>query len=189
VKIVKLIKYFNMQKGHNTRNDVSFFLTKQTKIIFKVQPSASSSTEESVRSGQEAGRSGTAFGSQKLTYALPNEYVEILARQLYHDEAMIVHLVDEWRIYQTEDGLAEEYEIIDHYWRSILKIKYKCLPDLMKTALVLQHGNADVERSLSVNTSVVTADRPAIGERTICAIRTVKDTVKVHDPISHQPLK
>lgn len=69
------------------------------------------------------------------------------------------------------------------------KIKYKCLPDLVKTALVLPHGNVDVERSLSVTTSVVTEDRPAIGERTICAIRTVKDTVKFHDPISHQPHK
>ena len=36
------------------------------------------------------------------------------------------------------------------------KIKYKCLPELVKSALILPHGNADVERSLSVNTSVVT---------------------------------
>ena len=43
-------------------------------------------------------------------------------------------------------------------------IKYKCLPELVKSALILPHGNADVERSLSVNTSVVTEDRPHIGE-------------------------
>ena len=31
------------------------------------------------------------------------------------------------------------------------KTKYKCLPELVKSALILPHGNADVERSLSVN--------------------------------------
>lgn len=41
------------------------------------------------------------------------------------------------------------------------KIKNKCLPGLVKIALVLPHRNADVERSLSVNTNVVTEDRPA----------------------------
>ena len=50
------------------------------------------------------------------------------------------------------------------------KIKYKCLPERVKSALILPHGNADVKRSLSVNTSVVTEDRPHIGEATVCAI-------------------
>ena len=59
---------------------------------------------------------------------------------------------------------------LDHYWRNISmkikdgKIKCKCLPELVKSVLILPHGNADVERSLSVNTSVVTEDRPHIGE-------------------------
>ena len=65
------------------------------------------------------------------------------------------------------------------------KIKYKCLPELVKSALILPHGNADVERSLSVNTSVVTQDRPHIGEATVCAIRTVKDAVEFLDPVSN----
>lgn len=58
--------------------------------------------------------------------------------------------------------LPEEYERIDHYWKSILsmkvddgKIKNKCLPDLVKIALVLPHRNADVERRLSVNTMLL----------------------------------
>lgn len=45
--------------------------------------------------------------------------VGILARQLNNDGAMNVHLVDEWKIYQT-DVSAEEYERIYHYWRSNL---------------------------------------------------------------------
>ena len=62
------------------------------------------------------------------------------------------------------------------------KIKCKCLPELVKSALILPHGNADVERSLSVNTTVVTEDRTHIGEATVCAIRTVKDAVEFFDP-------
>ena len=85
--------------------------------------------------------------------------------------------------------LVNEYERIDHYWRNIFsmriedgKIKCKCLPELVKSALILPHGNADVERSLSVNTTVVTEDRTHIGEATVCAIRTVKDAVEFFDP-------
>ena len=69
------------------------------------------------------------------------------------------------------------------------KIEYKCLPELVKSALILLHGNSDVERSLSVHTSVVTEDRPHIGEATVCSIRIVKDAVEFFDPISAQPQK
>ena len=71
------------------------------------------------------------------------------------------------------------------------KIKYKWLPELVKSALILPHGNADVERSLSVNTKIVTEDRPHIGEATVtvCAIRTVKDAVEFFDPVSKKPQK
>ena len=48
----------------------------------------------------------------------------------------------------------------------------------MQSALILSHENADVERSLSVKTSVVTEDRPHIGEATVCAVRTVKDAIQ-----------
>ena len=99
-------------------------------------------------------------------------------------------------MYQSEDGLSNEYERIDHYWKNIFsmnmedgKIKYKCLPELVKSALILPHGNADVERSLSVNTSGVTEDRPHIGEATVCAIRTVKDAAEIFSPVSNQPQK
>ena len=54
---------------------------------------------------------------------------------------------------------------------------------------MIPHGNADVERSLSVNTNVVTKDRKALGEKTVTAIRTVKDAIKFSDPIFNQPHK
>ena len=67
------------------------------------------------------------------------------------------------------------------------KRKYRVLPELAKKALVLPHGNADVERCLSVNTNVVTVDRPAIGKKTINAVRMVKDIVKFSDPVKECP--
>ena len=66
---------------------------------------------------------------------------------------------------------------------------HMCLPELVKSALILPHGNADVKRSLSVNTRFVTEDRPHIGEATMCAIRTVKDAVEFFDPLINQPQK
>ena len=69
------------------------------------------------------------------------------------------------------------------------KIKYKYLPELLRSASILPLWNADVERSLSVNTSVVTEDIPHIGEATVCAIRTVKDAVEFFNPVSNQPQK
>ena len=59
----------------------------------------------------------------------------------------------------------------------------------LKSALILPHGKADVERSLQVNTSRVTEDRPYVGEATVCAIRTVRDVVEFYDPVSNQPQK
>lgn len=42
------------------------------KLTFKVQPSASSGTAQSVKSDQGAGSSSTAVSSPKLTFALPD---------------------------------------------------------------------------------------------------------------------
>ena len=51
--------------------------------------------------------------------------VEALARELHCDEEKVLHWVDEWKVYQTEDGLWNEYERIDHYWRYIFSMKMK----------------------------------------------------------------
>lgn len=111
------------------------------------------------------------------------------------EENTIVNIVDEWKVYQMEDDL-EEKERVDYYWKEVIsqkqeggKPKYKFLPLLIKRALILPHGNADVERSLSVNKNVVTVDRPELGERTINAVRTVKVMVNFCDPIQNRPHK
>jgi len=67
---------------------------------------------------------------------------------------------------------------VDHYWRGVLKFKtsnrntkYPQLTNDVNAALVLPRGNADVERGVSVNNSVVTAERNKLGEGTITGLR------------------
>ena len=71
---------------------------------------------------------------------------------------------DEWKVYKGEKvpdekiyDDKEDLRRIDHYWSYVLslktssgRLKYKHLKKLVMTCLCLCHGNADVERSLSV---------------------------------------
>ena len=72
----------------------------------------------------------------------------------------------------------DEKTRVDHYWRGVLKLKtsngntkYPQLTNDVNAALVLPHGNADVERGVSVNNSGVTAERNKLGEGTISGLR------------------
>ena len=56
-----------------------------------------------------------------------------------------------------------------------------------KAALVLPHGNVDVEGAVSVNSRVVTAERNKLGEDTINGLRATKDKVKFSDPRQQKP--
>jgi len=67
----------------------------------------------------------------------------------------------------------DEKTRLDHYWREVFKLKtssgstqYLHLTDVVKAALVLPHGNADVERGKSVNNRVLTAERNKLNEDT-----------------------
>ena len=73
-------------------------------------------------------------------------------------------LTDEWRIY-AETDIPEEWAQkdgsavrVDQYWSKVLKLKsvsvsqkFSVLGKVIKCALSLSHGNADNERSLSIN--------------------------------------
>ena len=60
---------------------------------------------------------------------------------------------------------------LDRYCREVLRLetssgstKYPHLKNVVKTALVLPYGNADIERGVSVNNRVVTAERNKLGD-------------------------
>ena len=80
-------------------------------------------------------------------------------------------LTDEWRIYAEtdipeewaqKDGLAVR---VDQYWSKVLKLKsvsgsqkFGVLGKVIKCALSLSHGNADNERSLSINKNALSKE-------------------------------
>ena len=85
-------------------------------------------------------------------------------------------LTDEWRVYaetnipqewiQKEDGTPVG---IDQYWNKVLQLKtplgsqkFSVLAKTMKCTLDLSNGNADSERSLSVNKKTLSKDRSGL---------------------------
>ena len=57
------------------------------------------------------------------------------------------------------------------------EFRYKVLPTIVKSALILGQTNAELEHSLSVNTKVVTKERASLNERTIVGLHVVKEAV------------
>ena len=109
----------------------------------------------------------------------------------------IPSIFDEWNIYQHQDipeewycvakdreGDVTEWCRIDDYWSKVLSMKTRSgeqmFPNLVKVvkgALCLSHGNADCERSLSINKRVLGTDRTLLSEESLNGIRLIKDAV------------
>ena len=122
--------------------------------------------------------------------------IKYVAKELKIPETDITNVSDEWRMYlhDVDVKMPDEKTRVDHYWREVFKLKtssgntkYPHLTNVVKAALVLPHGNADVERGVSVNNRVVTAERNKLGEDTINGIRATKDMVKFSDPQQQKP--
>jgi len=58
----------------------------------------------------------------------------------------------------------------------------------VKCALSLSHGNAAPERGFSVNNSLLSKERLALGEQTICAVRVVKEAVRLCGSVTAVPI-
>ncbi len=56
---------------------------------------------------------------------------------------------------------------------------YKSLSFLAKAALTLSHSNAVAERGFSVNNTLVTKEKGSLSERSIVAVRVVKEAVRM----------
>lgn len=61
------------------------------------------------------------------------------------------------------------------------ELKYPLLAEVVKAALSLSHGNADVERSFSKSKRVLTEDKAQMSERTLDAKLTVIDALKSYN--------
>ena len=111
----------------------------------------------------------------------------------------VILLTDEWRIYAVTD-LPEEWiqqedgsiVRVDHYWHKVLQLKtplgkrkFDVLAKTVKCALSLSHGNADNERSLSVNKKSLTKERSNLSTITLNGLRATEDGVKSLNGLSH----
>ena len=84
---------------------------------------------------------------------------------------------------------------VDHYWNNVLSLtnasgemKYPFLRKLVLTCLCLPHGNADVERSLSINKKLVTAERTLLAEESVNGLRLTRDAVSMYKKIDDIPI-
>lgn len=114
---------------------------------------------------------------------------------LYKNET----IPDEWIKYtvdSTSDGSGIKFHRLDHYWRHLFEMrtesgaaKYPSLSTLVKMCLSIPHGNAAVERSLSINKNLLGDKRSALHPDTMKGLRYAKDAIAFHDPVEKRPEK
>lgn len=104
--------------------------------------------------------------------------------------------VDEWKLFQVDTELPDydAKERIEVFWKGVFQLqspagdpRYKVLPFVVKSALILAQTNAESERSLSINARIVTKDRASLSEQTIVGLHIVKEAVRFFDPDSMRP--
>ena len=108
-------------------------------------------------------------------------------------------VVDEWKLYRRQEIPEDWFKTdeagstrIDHYWARVIEIKtlsgtemFPYLKKLIKAVLTLSHGNADVERSLSVNKQATGTNRTLLTHESLNGIRQVKDALSAADGKVH----
>ena len=74
---------------------------------------------------------------------------------------------------------------VDQYWSKVLKLKslsgsqeFSMLGKMIKCALSLSHGNADNERSLSINKNTLSKERSSLSTTKLNGLRAVEDGVR-----------
>ena len=107
-------------------------------------------------------------------------------------------LTDEWRIYDETD-IPEEWVQkdgsavgVDQYWSKVLKLKsvsgsqkFNMFGKVIKCALSLSHGNADNERSLSINKNTLSKERSSLSITALNGLRAVEDGVSNEGGLSN----
>lgn len=102
-------------------------------------------------------------------------------------------LLDEWNLLRREkDELGSEEWRVDKYWNQFFHIKsasedfkFPKVSMVVKAALSVSHGNADVERGFSTSSRILTDDRASMSERTLNALVTVKSALKLYKNKPH----
>jgi len=107
--------------------------------------------------------------------------IELIATKLFVSDDNILKGTDEctWKVLSMDQSIHSlSYKRVDHFWREVFSQttsnytkRYPIVTDVLKIALNLPHGNADVERWLPL------------------MVRATKDVVKFYDPELMRPAK
>ena len=97
----------------------------------------------------------------------------------------VTEVVDEWKVFQVDNDFPvyNPDERIEVFWNKVFELqsadgdlRYKLLPVVIKSALVL--GQTNAECSLSINARIVAQERASLGEKTIVGLHVIKDAVR-----------
>jgi len=105
----------------------------------------------------------------------------------------------EWLLYASDSALDNDTSKFDGdicgYWKHVSMMvdsdaqkKYVHLSFVGKAALTLSHGNAAPERGFSVNNALVTKERGSLSERSIVAVRVVKEAIRMYGSCTNVPI-
>ncbi|KAE9523755.1 hypothetical protein AGLY_015815 [Aphis glycines] len=108
----------------------------------------------------------------------------------FQNDLDLDRLIDEWILFQLqcEPNSDQNSLRIDVYWNLIItqksensNLKYPLLNKVVRAALSIFHGNADVDRGFSCSANYLTDDRASMSEKTLNAALVVKDAIKMYD--------
>lgn len=131
------------------------------------------------------------------------KYLRILCNSLPSiPDENVSAISDEWKVYRSEQitdanmySTEGKLHRIDTYWNYVLSIrhavsglKYPKLSDVVHTCLAISHGNADVERSLSINKKILTFKRTCLTEESLNGLRLTRDVVTLHGKVTDVPV-
>ena len=99
--------------------------------------------------------------------------------------------MDKWKVFQVDNDLSV-YDTkvgIEVFWEQVFELhasnsdyRYKVLPVVVKSGLVLVQTNAESECSLLVNARI---RKDPHFEKTILGLNVVKEAVQFFDPVSN----
>lgn len=144
-------------------------------------------------------RSLSCIRPDQVKLKVSHKRIQILATYLpvpYDAEK----LADEWKLVQLEKN--EPSCRIDHFWSKLFVMrntdgssKYPTVTSVIKAALTLSHGNAEIERGFSRSARILTEDRSSMSVRVLNARMNIASGLKRYDnkphlvPITEELLK
>ena len=82
------------------------------------------------------------------------------------------------KVYEYDDNGEKKYRRIDEVWKDILKdAELPSVEKVVKTTLIVPHGNSDVERGFSINRDIMGTNRSSLSISSLNGLRLAKDAV------------